>query len=319
MRVLFDHDGGVDDFVALALLAASDEVELIGVCCTPGDTYMERSVPTTRALLDLAGLSHVEVAAGTVEGPNEFPDEFRIDGKKVWERTFLSETDESALVAPLVPEPGHEFLARVLLAETEPVAVVATGPLTSIAAMLDHAPEAAAGIARLYWMGGAVDVDGNVSEPGHDGSAEWNAFADPEAAARVWASDVDLWMCPLDATNRVPLTEDLIARFAACADASALSRFAAQAYGSTDQTAYHLWDVLTAAWPIRPDLLFAETVPTELVVDPPSAGRTRRVIGGRAVTAALDCDPGSFHDFLVERLCVWGGSHHRTRPMRGSR
>lgn len=304
-----DHDGGVDDLGALALLAASPEVELAGVCVTPGDSYMESAVPATRALLGLAGLGNVEVGAGVLEGTNPFPDEFRVDGHRVWDLPILREAAGDS--APLAPEPGHEFAARLLLAEAGPIVVVATGPLTTLAAALDHVPEAEERIARLYWMGGAIDVNGNVRRPGHDGSAEWNAYCDPLAAARVWRSGLDILLCPLDATNAVPLSREFISRLGACGH-SALAGFAAEAYATTDQSAYHLWDVLTAAWVLHPDLLFGETVPCEVEAEGPSAGRTRREFAGRAVTAALDADGPGLFDFVAGRLCGWQGPGSRT-------
>jgi purine nucleosidase len=300
MRVLFDHDGGVDDFVALALHAVSSEVDLAGVCVTPGDTYMESAVPATRALLDLAGRSHVEVGAGVIEGPNPFPPKFRVDGHKVRERTMLREASDPR--TPLALEPGHEFEARVLKAEPEPLVVVATGPLTTLAAALDAEPSLPGRIGRLYWMGGAIDVPGNVRGAGHDGSAEWNVYCDPPAAARVLESDVDVFLCPLDATNRVPLSMELIDRLEGCAG-SHVAAFAAQAYRATDQAAYHLWDVLTAAWPLRPDLLTTGRISCVVETSGPSEGRIHRSTGGRAVTAALGVDTAAFFDFVVERLC----------------
>lgn len=300
MRVLFDHDGGVDDFVALALLAASPDVELAGVCVTPGDTYMESAIPATRALLDLAGRSHVEVAAGVIEGPNPFPHEFRVDGHKVRERTMLRGTDDPR--APLALEAGHEFEVRILKAEPEPIDVVATGPLTSFAAALDAEPGITEHVRQLHWMGGAIDVPGNVRQTAHDGSAEWNVYCDPPAAARVLDSGVELFVCPLDATNHVPLSLGLVDRLEGC-PASALAAFAAQAYRATDQSAYHLWDVLTATWPLRPDLLTTERLTCVVETSGPSAGRTRRSAEGRPVTAAVGVDASAFFDFVVERLC----------------
>ena len=40
-RVFLDHDGGVDDFLALLLLCSYGDVELIGVSVTPADTIIE--------------------------------------------------------------------------------------------------------------------------------------------------------------------------------------------------------------------------------------------------------------------------------------
>jgi hypothetical protein len=51
LLVFFDHDGGVDDFVSLDLLASDPRVAIIGLYVTPGDTIMRYAVPATRALL----------------------------------------------------------------------------------------------------------------------------------------------------------------------------------------------------------------------------------------------------------------------------
>src|SRR4051812_22597356 len=95
-KVFFDHDGGVDDFVALALLlsqtapmrtpvnAVGDRViELIGISITPADTYLEPAVAATLRYLDLTHNSHVPVAGGTLRGYTDFPHEWRLDAYKI--------------------------------------------------------------------------------------------------------------------------------------------------------------------------------------------------------------------------------------------
>ena len=55
---------------------------------------------------------------------------------------------------------------------------------------------------------------GNVHEPEHDGTAEWNSFWDPEAVARVWESKIEIDLVTLESTNQVPLTIDIRERWA---------------------------------------------------------------------------------------------------------
>lgn len=55
---------------------------------------------------------------------------------------------------------------------------------------------------------------GNVEEPEHDGSAEWNAYWDPEAVKIVFDSDIEIDMVALESTNQVPLTLDVRQRWA---------------------------------------------------------------------------------------------------------
>ncbi|OKH86485.1 nucleoside hydrolase [Thalassospira sp. TSL5-1] len=75
--------------------------------------------------------------------------------------------------------------------------ILALGPLGNIAALLLARPELAAKIDQITWMGGAVSL-GN-----HTASAEYNAFADPEALAIVLAHTVPFRMVDLDLCRQV--------------------------------------------------------------------------------------------------------------------
>ncbi|MEJ7445835.1 nucleoside hydrolase, partial [Staphylococcus hominis] len=63
-------------------------------------------------------------------------------------------------------------------------------------------------IEKLVWLGGTFLVKGNVEEPEHDGTAEWNAFWDPEAVKIVFDRKIKIDMVALESTNQVPLTLD---------------------------------------------------------------------------------------------------------------
>ena len=66
----------------------------------------------------------------------------------------------------------------------------------------------AANISRIYLMGGAIAVPGNVQgfNPDYQNAvAEWNVFVDPLGAQIVIGSGVPVTLVPLDATNQVPL------------------------------------------------------------------------------------------------------------------
>lgn len=81
---------------------------------------------------------------------------------------------------------------------------LAAGPLSNLAYALETYPtQIADKIERVWWMGGALRVKGNVYEPRTDGSAEWNSYWDPAAAGVVWRSNVPLTLVPLDGTNKV--------------------------------------------------------------------------------------------------------------------
>ncbi len=84
-------------------------------------------------------------------------------------------------------------------------AILALGPLTNIAAVALARPDLAARITQLTWMGGAVAA-GN-----HTASAEFNAFADPEALGIVLAHGIPLRMVDLDLCRKVLCTPEDVA------------------------------------------------------------------------------------------------------------
>jgi inosine-uridine nucleoside N-ribohydrolase len=109
---------------------------------------------------------------------------------------------ESGLDGPDLPPPSREpleqhavdFLAAQIRARDGAATLVPTGPLTNVALLLALHPEARP--ERIVLMGGAI-AEGNVTP-----AAEFNIWADPEAAARVFASGIDVTMVGLDVTHR---------------------------------------------------------------------------------------------------------------------
>ncbi|MDR4458599.1 nucleoside hydrolase, partial [Bacillus tropicus] len=102
--------------------------------------------------------------------------------------------------------PAHDHLIETLRHTAGKSTLLFTGPLTDLARALEKAPEIEEKIDKLVWMDGTFQEVGNVQEPEHDGTAEWNAFWDPEAVAKVWESRIKIEMVALESTNQVPLT-----------------------------------------------------------------------------------------------------------------
>ncbi|WP_186302413.1 nucleoside hydrolase, partial [Staphylococcus hominis] len=73
----------------------------------------------------------------------------------------------------------------------EKVTLLFTGPLTDLAKAINYDNSILKNIEKLVWMGGTFLDKGNVEEPEHDGTAEWNAFWDPEAVKVVLDSDMN--------------------------------------------------------------------------------------------------------------------------------
>ena len=97
------------------------------------------------------------------------------------------------------PEGAVELIARVLREQPEPVVIAPIGPLTNIALLLRLYPELASRIAHLSIMGGSIG-EGNSTV-----SAEFNIYADPEAADIVFRSGIAITMMGLDVTHQALL------------------------------------------------------------------------------------------------------------------
>lgn len=297
--VLMDHDGGVDDYLSTLLLMTMGQVHLLGVIVTPADCYIQPAVSATRKIIDLVGRSEIPVAASTVRGLNPFPRLYRRDSWIVDHLPILNEPE--AIATPLLTEPGQAFMVRVLREASEPVTLLVTGPLTNLAIALDTAPDIEAKIKQLIWMGGAVNVPGNVEksiEPGQDGSAEWNAYWDPFACDRVWRSSIPIVLCSLDITNQVPVTSEFAHRLAKQRKYR-LSDFAGQCYALVIPQDYYFWDVLATAYLAHPEFYELQEVETAIVTTGLSQGRTKLSPGGRKIQMMTQVDTQRFYDYIL--------------------
>ncbi len=301
MLVLMDHDGGVDDYLATMLLMTMDNVQPLGIVVTPADCYAEPAVSATRKILDLMGCSHVPVAESTVRGINPFPRLYRRDSFIVDHFPILNQNE--TISTPLLAESGQDFMIRMLRESSEPVTLMVTGPLTNVAHALDTAPEVEAKIQRIVWMGGALNVSGNVEknwEPGQDGSAEWNAYWDPISVARVWRSQIEIIICPLDLTNDVPVTSDIVYKMGKQRQ-HPVSDLAGQCYALVIPQDYYFWDVLATAYLAHPEFYELREWETEIVTVGLSQGRTKVVSGGRKIYAMDEVDKEAFYSYILQQ------------------
>jgi purine nucleosidase len=236
---------------------------------------------------------------------NPFPQTWRSQPYPIDALPILNENEES-LPSP-VAAPGHEFIARKLREATEPLTMLITGPVSNLALALTSEPDLAAKIEEVVWMGGALQVKGNVRDFEHDGSAEWNAYWDPAATYALWQSQAPITLFPLDATNHVPVTRDFLQRLARQRRCP-LSDLAGQCWALTLGTipsyeyVYHMWDTLTTGYLGGPQFITFREAQTEVVATGPSAGRIKEVETGRQIRAADTVEVEGFLDYVLELL-----------------
>jgi inosine-uridine nucleoside N-ribohydrolase len=195
--LLIDCDPGHDDAMALLLALASPEVQLLGVTTVGGNTSLANTTTNALKVLELVGRTDVPVAVGAAR-PLARELEIAAD---VHGKSGLDGPDLPAPSASPVAAHAIDFMAETLRAAPAPVTLVPVGPLTNVALFLARYPELAERVERIVLMGGAI-AEGNVTP-----AAEFNVWVDPEAAARVFASGIDVTMIGLDVTHRALLTD----------------------------------------------------------------------------------------------------------------
>jgi inosine-uridine nucleoside N-ribohydrolase len=205
-----------------------------------------------------------------------------------------------------VSEPGHEFLARKLREADKPVTVLITGPVSNLSAALSIEPDLAAKIEEVVWMGGALNVPGNVRDHEHDGSAEWNAYWDPPSTYRLWQFEIPITIFPLDVTNHVQVTLNFLHRLAQQRKYP-LSDLAGQCWALTVGTipayeyTYHMWDTLSTGYLGAPQYIGFRQAQSEVIPYGPNAGRTKEVTtGGRSIKAAQAVQVEAFQNYILE-------------------
>ncbi|MGS3830208.1 nucleoside hydrolase, partial [Staphylococcus pseudintermedius] len=205
--VYFNHDGGVDDLISLFLLLHMDDVQLIGVSAIGADSYVEPAESASRKIINRFSKYPLDVAASEERGKNPFPKDWRMHAFFMDALPILNE--RVPVQSRLREIHAYEDIIERIESAHQPVTLLFTGPLTDLAKALEVAPHITQKIERLVWMGGTFLERGNVEEPEHDGTAEWNAFWDPEAVETVFNSDIAIDMVALESTNQVPLTLDV--------------------------------------------------------------------------------------------------------------
>ncbi|TPV59726.1 nucleoside hydrolase [Aestuariibacter sp. GS-14] len=244
--VIFDHDGGIDDLLSLILLLCMPHIELKAVCITPADCYPDDALESTLKILHMFNATNVKVAVGNIIGPNPFPADWRAQPRFC--RALPAFLRSHANYAQRVTEPAHQLMSQIISASNVPVTVLMTGPASNLAAAINCSAELKRNIAKVVWMGGAIDVRGNVAMHDHNGTAEWNAYWHPQATYDLLAAELPLVLVPLDATNRLPVSWDFLEKLSALG--TPLAELAGQCWAATVtaipayEFTYFMWDVL---------------------------------------------------------------------------
>jgi purine nucleosidase len=290
-----DTDGGVDDALALVMLAHAG-ARIAAVSSVFGNTWVDQAASNANLVLRQS-LCLADVFVGAGVGLSGFaPDR----GQRGHGQDGLNGQGGSfRRKFPPLQRP-HGF-SRLAMARQNGVAGLFLGPLTNLAtAMLDD-PSAFRGWAPLV-MAGAFQVEGRGM-----GGADFNTWSDPEAMQRVLLNGVLPRLVPLDITHQVLIARDDFAARAAASGWPLMRRLAAAAGPYADFHA-KVWsgegfrphDAVAAAAVLWPDLFVFEA--THVALDPARRGRLVRADGPANAQVCVSMDADAVRDRMLEAL-----------------
>jgi pyrimidine-specific ribonucleoside hydrolase len=299
--IILDCDPGHDDAIALLLALASPELDLLGVTTTYGNQTLEKTTENTLRVLSLVSRDDVVVAAGA-DRPLVRP---LTVAAHVHGESGLDGPVRPAATREADPRDAIEFMAEAIAGAPTPVTLVPTGPLTNVARYLEA--HGTSGVSGIVSMGGAI-AEGNMTP-----AAEFNVWADPEAAQQVYHCGLPVTMIGLDVTHRAVTTPALQTRLRELGNVGAFVADLVDFFAVYHRETYGwegapIHDAVAVAYVVSPGLV--ETVPRNVEVELESElcrGRTvvdrwQRTDRERNADVGIGLDADAFFELLLDRL-----------------
>ena len=189
--IILDVDTGIDDSLALLYAAASPGAEIVAVTCLSGNVEAADVARNTRAVLELAGRTDIEVAVGRAV-PLERPLEITPETHGPQGIGYAELGEPSRAISRRY---GPDLIVEEARRRPGELTLVTLGPLTNLALALRGEPALPGLLRRWICMGGAFRVPGNTTP-----ASEWNVHCDPEAAAACLSA----WQAAVDADPATP-------------------------------------------------------------------------------------------------------------------
>lgn len=196
--IILDCDPGHDDALAIIFAAFDPRIELLAITTVAGNGPIEKVTENALRICALVGIE-VPVAKGAAtslggssESAPNIHGESALDGAELPSPTYAI-SDKSAV----------ELIAHLVRSSVSPISIVATGPLTNIATFIRDYPELLMKVKDLTFMGGSAGRGNRTPY------AEFNIWADPEAADIVVKSGLKITMCGLDVTHQALVTSEI--------------------------------------------------------------------------------------------------------------
>jgi inosine-uridine nucleoside N-ribohydrolase len=213
-KLILDVDTGTDDAIAIMAAALHPDLDLVGLTTVNGNVPVDVVTENTLRVLDHIKVSGIPVREGAAKPivRADFPvPRAERAGRTSGASMHGLYLELAEATSKKNPQHAVDYLIDYYMGPDGPDTVlVPTGPLTNIALAMSVEPAIVSRIPRIVLMGGGHEV-GNVSP-----SAEFNVWADPEAARVVFAAGAkDVTVVPLDCTHEAVVSDEDCARMAA--------------------------------------------------------------------------------------------------------
>jgi inosine-uridine nucleoside N-ribohydrolase/predicted ester cyclase len=300
--IIIDTDMAADDWLAILYLLQRSDVEVLAITVTgAGEAHCDPGVQNAMNLLELAGNPDIPVACGRetpIQGDHVFPMEWR-DGMDAM----------LGLTLPTNPNPlselnAVELLTQQLNATEANVTIVTLGPLTNIAEFVQTDSAPIDKIERIFIMGGAVSVAGNLYTD--NTTAEWNIYVDPLAVSVVFESGAAITLVALDATNHAPITHDFYNRLGddrTTPEADFVYQVLTAQIDGINGGWLYFWDPLAAVIATENSIVSVQGRPLIVVTDEGvESGRTMPDDSGTRIDVAANPDAAAFEMIFLNVL-----------------
>lgn len=199
-KIILDCDPGHDDAVAIMLALGHPAIDLLGISTVGGNQTLEKITRNAQSVLVMCEREDVPVHPGAQRPLLRAPEvSEQIHGESGLDGVELPEPAQPAQSTHGV----QHIINTVVDAEPGTITLVATGPLTNLALAARLEPRIVSLVREVVVMGGGYHQGNRTAV------AEFNIWADPEAASIVFSEEWPLTMVGLDLTHQAVATREV--------------------------------------------------------------------------------------------------------------
>jgi inosine-uridine nucleoside N-ribohydrolase len=274
LKIIYDTDPGIDDAMALLLLARHPRVELIGVTTVFGNGDIATTTRNALVLKQILGFAApvAEGAGAPLVGEPDAPPTF------VHGHNGLGDIELPLVTASTDPRPAHQLIIDLVRANPREVTIIAVGRMTNLERALREAPDIPPLVRQVVVMGGAFGRNGHAGNV--TPVAEANIWGDPDAADIVFGAAWPVSIAGLDVTQQTIMTDAYVNELATSAGEDgrfvrAISAFYQDFHKqSAGLDGFYVHDSSAVALALHPEFYTTETGAIRVVTDGIAVGQT---------------------------------------------